>query len=225
MSLLFSSSSSHRGGYSFFLFLSLITTLFLSSPMRVVSALHYSIPAGEVFTVEEYVYTGHMLTFQFQFAEGSSPLDVVVLVDGEEEKAWQNSKSGLTTITFPAAHSHVESEVEKLVVTVKIDNSVSHFSSVPVNFYFRTAIDFAHVGSEELLDPLESKVRALGMSLQRLDALQVSLKIEQKNHRNTVETINRRVLMWSVCQVIALFAVTSVNFLFFKRFMEKKSSF
>lgn len=200
-------------------------TFVLSSSMNVVSALRYTIPAGEVFTMEEYVYTGHMLTFQFQFAEETSPLAVVVLVDGEVEKSWQDSKSGLTTITFPASRSDLDSDVEKLVVTVKIDNSVSHFSSVPVNFYFRSAFDFTHVGSEELLDPLESKVRALGMSLQRLDALQVSLKIEQKNHRNTVEKTSRRILMWSVCQVIALFSVTFINFLFFKRFLEKKSSF
>lgn len=216
---------SHRRGDRLFLLIFTTALFFLLFSSPLAAGMLINVRAGEVFTVEDAVLPGHMLTFQFEFLDEASIIPVTVYLDGEKDKYWKTSKSGLTTVALPEFQANPEVEKKKQVMQVTIDNSNSHFTSVPVNFFFRSTYDFSHVGSEDLLDPLENKVGTLGMSLQRLEALQVSLRMEQKNHRATVESTNRRVLMWSIYQVIALFLVSFLNFLFFKRFLEKKSFF
>lgn len=223
----YNASPSHhgRGLFHFILLLWICACILFFSTSSLVQGLQYTILPGEIFTIEDSIYPGHMLTFQFEFPDESTPLPIVVKVDGENHKSWESSKSGLTTVVLPEVQQDPDMEKAKQIMVVAIDNSHSHFTSVPVNFYFRTTFDFSHVGSEDLLDPLENKVRTLGMSLQRLEAFQVSLKTEQKNHRATVESTNRRVLLWSIYQVVALFFMSFINFLFFKRFLEKKTFF
>lgn len=183
------------------------------------AALQTLVKAGEVLVLEDVVPLGHMLTFQFQIPESSSPMPISLLVDDEVVQKWSNQRDGLVSITSPLEATGKK----KKVVVVRVDNSASRFTNAEINFYFRPSLDFSNVGSEDLLDPLEKKVRALGASMQRLQALQVSLRVEQKNHRSTVEDANDRVLLWSVFQVLVLLVMSAFNFFFLKRFLEKKT--
>lgn len=182
------------------------------------AAIFTTLPAYEVLRMEDLILPGHMLTFQFNFpSDISGPLPVRVSRDGVVEEEWSDAWDGVVTITVPS------SSKKPAVIVVEIDNSASRFTKSAINFFFRRAIDFSHTASQDMLDPVEKKVSALTSAMQHMETLQASLRIEQKNHRCTVEDAINRVMTWSVVQVLALILLMVFNFLYLRRFLERKS--
>jgi len=63
------------------------------------------------------------------------------------------------------------------------------------------------VSEDEHMAPVEREIRALAQGLQAVQDEQEYIVVREKVHRNTAESTNERILWWSICQFILLFAV------------------
>ncbi|GET91107.1 hypothetical protein, conserved [Leishmania tarentolae] len=179
------------------------------------AALVTEIAAGETFIITESLGAGRELHFQFALhPEYLFPISIKDDSTNEELMSWRDEAFGAFSIP-------VSDQPRQIVIS--FDNSNTLFTSKNVNFDLRTSLHVNYAVNESTLDPIEQKIRALSGSMERLKILQVSIRNQQKDHRDTVESVNERVLWWSIFQVLAFVIMLSFQLLMLRRLLEKKA--
>lgn len=179
------------------------------------TALTTDVAAGAKFVITESLPPGTEL--HFQFALHVDYLLAISITDrgtNEELIKWKDQPRGFYSV--PASD-------KTRVFVITFDNSDTMFTSKNVNFDVRTPVNHDYAVSASELDPIEQKIRVLSSTMQRLKALQTSIRSQQKDHRATVEDANERVLLWSVFQVVAFILMTGFQLFLLRRFLEKKT--
>ena len=185
--------------------------LFATTPIHAIST---AVSPGEVFVVEEVLPPGYMLMFAFQLQP-----DHLLTVSVKDRNTglllqwWRDERSGTMSI---------QSSDAKQVYHFVFDNSNSVLTYKNVNFDIRVVPDPEHASGNELIDPIEAKIRALTVKVYRMKGLQQTLRYQQKDHRATVEDANERVLLWSVLQVVGFVAACGGQLFMLKTLLEKR---
>ncbi|CAG9579275.1 conserved hypothetical protein [Leishmania major strain Friedlin] len=195
----------------------LLVALVLSACFSAVlsAALTTEVNAGEIFIVTESLGAGREL--YFQFALHPDYLLPVTIKDRGTNEGLMHWKD----LAFGAFAVPVSDKPRNIIIS--FDNSNTMFTSKNVNFDLRTSVNVNYAVDAWKLDPIEQKIRALSGSMQQLKTLQVSIRNQQKNHRDTVESANERVLLWSIFQVLAFLIMLSFQLFMLRRLLEKKT--
>ncbi|KEG11333.1 endosomal P24B protein [Trypanosoma grayi] len=194
----------------------LLLLLAVAAVPLVADAAATRIDPGEKLCVQEVVPLQSSVTFQFQVIAGGQREISASLVDqdGRVIKVWEDAAEGIHDVL---ARDGVK------VVTACLDNSNAHYVSKWVTFHFRYHVDYASVAKQSELDPIERKVDGIAHTMRSAQALQMQLRMLQKEHRATIEEANERLLQWGVFQVVALVGMSLFQLYFLKRFLERKS--
>ncbi|ORC84829.1 endosomal P24B protein [Trypanosoma theileri] len=210
-----SPSSSSFSFSSVFLFF-LLFTLFFS--LGLVEAVSTRLDAGDSLCLQEPVTPQSTVTFQFQVTnKGKNDNGILVVLtdqDGNEIHHWENAMEGIYEV-------HAQNGIRLL--NACLENIHSFYSHTMVDFHFRYHVDYSTVAKVSELDPIERSVESIARNMRSVEELQMHLRTQQKEHRNTVEEANERLLLWSVFQVVALVGMSIFQLYFLKRFLERKS--
>ncbi|RNF21610.1 endosomal P24B protein [Trypanosoma conorhini] len=175
-----------------------------------------TVGSGEKLCLQEVVPPQSRVTFQFQVVSGGNR-DIRASVadqDGKVLREWAETTEGIYEVLAQGG--------TKAIVAC-LDNSYAHYTPKLVVFHFRYHVDYTSVAKKEELDPVERKVEHISATMREVEALQMQLRSQQKEHRATVEDSNERLLVWSVFQVLALVVMSVFQLYFLKRFLERKS--
>lgn len=187
-----------------------------ASTITAVSALTVDVAAGEVLDLTEPIAADTSLSFQFGVAD-EEYLSVQLLSGSDNRNLVDFGK-----VAKRGDHLITGSKSPRVAI-IRLDNTASTFATVTVDISLHHMVDHNAAADASLLDPIERKVNQLTFAMRRLEQVQAQLRIQQRNHRATVEDANERVLLWSIFQVVALIAMSGFQLYFLKRFLEKKS--
>jgi hypothetical protein len=181
-----------------------------------VAAVTTKVSAGEQFCVVERVEKEVPLTFRFKVtAGGKLDLDVDVIdSNGQYIQQWRLASEG---------HHTVRGDSQNTFFKFCFSNTMARWTPKWVNFFIHKGIHPA-VAPRDRVDPIESSIMRLSGKVQEMRDVHDELKIAEHDHRNTIEDVNERVLLWNVIQTVVLVAMGIIQIFFIKRFLEVKTS-
>lgn len=182
-------------------------------------ALTTRVDAGTSFCFNQRVPHEAPYTFQFEVVAGGKRDISATVTDttGNTQllKDWRDSTQG----QFTTAGTHPDGSME---VRVCLDNSVARFTPKWVSFT-------SHVGphpnalKKAEIDPIEKNIAQLQTQLDFLSVAQQRLTVSEREHRNTLEDANERILLWTIFEALALFAMGIFQIFFLKKFLEVRA--
>ncbi|KAG5472004.1 hypothetical protein CUR178_02669 [Leishmania enriettii] len=176
--------------------------------------IRVDVEAAEVFSCSEAVPPGHVVMFSFLMnPDFVFPVRIRDEDTKELLKVWSNDAQGFFSVV---------SAEKKLQLTFDFDNTQSILTPMSVNFDIRIVPDLSSSVGVEQIDPVEKNIRRLSMKMHSLRSLQDALRYRQNDHRTTVEEVRRRVLLWSVLQVVGFLAALGGQLWLFRSFVEKR---
>ncbi|KPI83784.1 hypothetical protein ABL78_7166 [Leptomonas seymouri] len=177
-------------------------------------ALLTTVGAGEGFTATEWLPPGSIVVFTFML-HPDYPLPVAARDrdTGEVLYEWKDRHSGV--LNLPSLG-------KKRVLHFSFNNINSMFTNAYINFDIRLVADPSYNIDSTQLDPIESNVQLLFLQVQRVKGFLQVFNFQQSGHHATVVDTNRRLLLWSILQVVGFVVASGVQLYFLKLFLEKK---
>ena len=179
-------------------------------------AVTTKISAGDTFCVTERVDKEVPLSFRFTVTAGGK-LDVDVDIfdsQGSSIQSWKLATEGTYNLRGDAANNKFK---------FCFSNAMSRWTPKWVNFVVRKGVH-PGVAPRERVDPIETQILGLSNKVNDLRDAHDALKVSEHDHRNTIEDVNERVLLWSVVQTIVLIVMGVIQIMFIKRFLEVRST-
>eukprot|EP00293_Proteomonas_sulcata_P013032 CAMPEP_0184290460 /NCGR_PEP_ID=MMETSP1049-20130417/2699_1 /TAXON_ID=77928 /ORGANISM="Proteomonas sulcata, Strain CCMP704" /LENGTH=195 /DNA_ID=CAMNT_0026597617 /DNA_START=26 /DNA_END=613 /DNA_ORIENTATION=- len=81
----------------------------------------------------------------------------------------------------------------------------------------------SQIAKSEHISPLEKSIIALSEGLQQIQSEQEYMRMRERAHRNTSESTNSRVLIWSLIEAGALILMSGAQIIYLRRFFEQKT--
>jgi hypothetical protein len=172
-------------------------------------------PLGE-FCFREDVDEKVPLTFNFKVTAGGK-LDIDAAVydgSGRVLNSWTAVSEG---------QYDVRGEKSNTKFRFCFSNKMARFTPKWVSFNTHRGVH-PNVANKEHLDPIEKKIDELTEKMEQVRTLHDQLKVEERNHRATIEDGNERVWLWSGLQAFSLLFMGLIQVFFLKRFLEVRSS-
>lgn len=187
-----------------------------SSSIGGVDAVTTKVSAGEQFCVVERVEKEVALSFRFRVtAGGKLDLDVDITdSNGGAVQQWRLATEGTHT---------VRGDSQNTFFKFCFSNTMARWTPKWVNFFIHKGIHPA-VAPRDRVDPIENNIMRLSGKIQEMRDAHDELKIAEHDHRNTVEDVNERVLLWTVIQTVVLVTMGVIQIFFIKRFLEVKTT-
>lgn len=198
--------------------LALLVLLLATVPITA-EAIITKVGASEKFCVKKYVKKDQKLYFQFQVVAGGK-LDMDAFIYDASSRLIKDFKlvsSGDFDLQGDAENDHYQ---------FCFSNEMARFTPKWVDFTIRkgqVAVGLSAPAKAKDIDPIESKISMLRHNIDSLHDAQQRLKVAEKDHRATIEDSNERILLWSVFEVVAFFAMGIFQIFFLKRFLERKT--
>ena len=180
------------------------------------TALVTKIEAKTEVCFTEYIGRDIPLSFTFQVtAGGKLDLDVTIYdATGRKLTGWTEATEG---------HYNLRGDAANPKFKFCFSNLMARFTPKWVNFYFHKGQHPA-VAKPQDLDPVERSIMQLSQQLDKVVADQAEMRRSEHDHRNTIEDVNERMLLWSVFECVALLVAGGFQLFFLKRFLEVRSS-
>jgi hypothetical protein len=181
-----------------------------------VSAIATKVEPLTEFCFREDVGKDIPLRFSFGVTAGGK-LDIDAAVyDGTGRKlhSWTGASEG---------HYDVRGDASNTKYRFCFNNKIARFTPKWVNFHTHKGVHPA-VANVEALDPIEKQILELNQKMGQLRDVHDKLRIQERDHRSTVEDGNERVWLWSGLQAFALLFMGLLQVFFLKRFLEVRSS-
>ena len=177
-------------------------------------AMYLRVPAHRDECVyEEVPAAGMKVFFHYSVTEGGS-LDVDASIVGPDGAlVWADEKMqegrALFKARVPGVHKFCFS------------NKMSTVTMKTVSFYVQVG-DPAESSKGHQVDELERSVVQIMEGLQEVKNEQSYLKSRERIHRDTLESTNLRVVLWSVTEIVALIALAAGQLFYLRRCFEKR---
>ena len=194
----------------------LLALMALALMISQTAALNTKIEARTEVCFKEHVGRDIPLSFQFKVTAGGK-LDIDVSVydaSGHRLNHWNGATEG---------HFNVRGDSQNNHFRFCFNNEVARFTPKWVNFYLHQGPPPSAAKAKDL-DPIEVQIKKARDALDTFQQEQYKLRSAEHDHRNTVEDINERMLLWSVFEGLALFGMGIFQIFFLKRFLEVKTS-
>jgi len=180
------------------------------------SALTFNVDPSKEECLYDEIQSGTKVSGSFQVSTGGF-LDIDCKVSGPDERSiYAVKKETEGRFTFIAHESGVYKFCFSNVMSTVTPKTVS-FSLVVGE------PNKSQVAKSEHVTPLEKSVLALSEGLAQIQAEQEYMRMRERAHRNTSESTNTRVLVWSLLEAGALVAMCAVQIFYLRRFFETKS--
>ncbi|RUP44958.1 hypothetical protein BC936DRAFT_148795 [Jimgerdemannia flammicorona] len=192
--------------------LCLLVCLLLACLLHCATAATVVVPAHAKECFFEELKQGDRMTITFQVGEGGN-LDIDFWVSDPIDHVIQ---SGVREST--GTHS-LQAEIPGRY-TYCFSNQMSAMTDKSVSF---NIYGLKHVeDASEHIDPLKREIRELADSMSSVKDEQEYIVIRERQHRDTAESTNSRVVWWSLLQTVLLIAVCLWQVFYLKRFFEVK---
>lgn len=182
----------------------------------VASAITTKVDAMSEFCFREDVGKDIPLRFNFKVTAGGK-LDIDAAVyDGSGRKlhSWQGATEG---------HYDVRGDASNTKYRFCFSNKMARFTPKWVAFFTHKGVH-PNVANVEHLDPIEKQILELNEKMGLLRDAHDKLKVEERDHRSTIEDGNERVWLWSGLEAFSLLFMGVLQVFFLKRFLEVRSS-
>jgi hypothetical protein len=179
-------------------------------------AITTKVSAGEQFCVVEKVDKDVPLSFRFRVTAGGK-LDIDAEIfdgNGQSIYTWTLATQGSYNLRGDATNTQFK---------FCFSNQMARWTPKWVTFFVNKGVHPA-VAPRERVDPIETQILKLSGKMNEMRDAHDSLKVSEHDHRNTIEDVNERVLLWNVIQTIVLVVMGVVQVFFIKRFLEVRSS-
>ena len=180
------------------------------------SAMTTKVDAKTEWCFREDVSKDIPLRFLFQVtAGGKMDIDASVY-DGSGRKlhSWHGVTEG---------HYEAHGDASNNKFRFCFSNKMSHFTPKWVSFFTHKGVH-PNVANVEHLDPIEQQILEINRMVGDLRDSHDQLRVEEREHRATIEDANERVWLWSGVEAFALLFMGVLQIFFLKRFLEVRSS-
>eukprot|EP01010_Urceolus_cornutus_P001138 NODE_1657_length_804_cov_191.717881_g1288_i0.p1 GENE.NODE_1657_length_804_cov_191.717881_g1288_i0~~NODE_1657_length_804_cov_191.717881_g1288_i0.p1 ORF type:complete len:196 (-),score=27.29 NODE_1657_length_804_cov_191.717881_g1288_i0:98-685(-) len=163
----------------------------------------------------EEVTKGAQLTLQYRVTAGGF-LDVDVAITSPDKtllKVWPVSTEG----------KHQWNAELDGKYRVCFANTMARFTAKWISFYYSQGMN-PNLAKIEHIDPIERTIMELSDGLSELQDEQKYLRSGDGVHRETIDSINVRMLYWSIFEVFVLLTMGLFQIYYLKRFLEVKAS-
>ncbi|RUS15407.1 COPII-coated vesicle protein [Endogone sp. FLAS-F59071] len=191
----------------------LFLVLLLACLLHTAHPASINIPAHGKECFFEELNKGDRMTVTFQVGEGGN-LDVDFWLS---DPADHIIKSGARESTG----THTVVAELKGRYTYCFSNQMSAVTDKSVSFNVH-GMKRVEEDAAEAIDPLERELRELADSMSSIKDEQEYIVIRERQHRDTAESTNSRVVWWSLLQTALLIAVCLWQVFYLKRFFENK---
>jgi hypothetical protein len=181
-----------------------------------IAAMTTKVSPTTEFCVTERVEKDIPVSFRFTVTAGGK-LDIDTTIfdqNGRTLRAWRAATSGDYELRGDAMNSKFK---------FCFSNKMAKWTPKWVNFFIHKGTHPA-IAPKEAVDPIETSIQRLATKMQGLRSKHDALQVIEHDHRNTVEDVNDRVLLWKIILIATLLGMGVVQIVFVKRFLEVRSS-
>jgi hypothetical protein len=180
------------------------------------AAVTTKIAAGEMLCVTERAEKDTTLSFSYRVtAGGKLDLDVEIFDStGASIQQWPLASQGSYNLRGDTVNNNFK---------FCFSNKMARWTPKWVSFFLHPGLHPA-IAPRERVDPIEAQILQLSGKMSALRDAHDDLRVSEHDHRNTLEDVNERVLLWNVIQTVVLVVLGVVQVFFIKRFLEVRST-